>query len=105
MAKPVTVTLSHDLGKEEVRRRIREGIDELLAGLAGKMGVKVEEEWVSDDNLVFIAKGLGQRLTGKIDIFPEHVRIEVLLPGLLAAAAEKVTAKLQKEGTLLLEKK
>ena len=29
MSRPVTVTISHDLGKEEARRRVRDGFDKL----------------------------------------------------------------------------
>lgn len=105
MARDVTVTLSHDLGKEEARRRIEEGSAKLQSQLGGGLAFKFSETWTSDDQLTFEAKGLGQHIVGKIDIFPSHVRIEATLPGLLASVAEIVTGKLKKEGTLLLEKK
>lgn len=105
MARPVTVTISHELGKEGARQRIREGFGKLKGQMTGGMMFKFTEEWTSEDTLSFGATGLGQNITGKIDVFPEHVRIEVVLPGLLATVAEVITGKVEKEGRLLLEKK
>jgi hypothetical protein len=48
---------------------------------------------------------LGQAASGTIDVTQEHVRLEVMLPWLLAALAEKIVPAIRKEGTLLLEKK
>ncbi|WDI30948.1 polyhydroxyalkanoic acid system family protein [Hyphococcus flavus] len=105
MARPVTVTISHDLGVQEARNRVRDGFDKLKGAMTGGMMFKFDEHWTSDDQLSFTAKGLGQTITGTIDIFPQHVRIEAMLPGLLAAIAETVTGQVEKEGRLLLEKK
>ena len=38
---------------------------------------------------------MGQHVRGTVDVFPEHIRIEVVLPGLLAGMAEKVAEKLE----------
>lgn len=105
MPRPVTVTISHDLGKEEAKKRISEGFGDLKKQMTGGMMFSFTEQWASEDSLQFQAKGLGQNIAGKIDIFPEHVRIEVTLPNLLAAVAETITGKVAKEGRLLLEKK
>ncbi len=105
MPRPVTVTISHDLGAEEARRRVRDGFGKLKGQMTGGMMFTFTEEWATDDSLKFHAKGLGQNITGQIDIFPEHVRIEVTLPSLLAAIAETITGKVEKEGRLLLENK
>jgi hypothetical protein len=48
---------------------------------------------------------LGQTASGTIDVAQDHVRLEVTLPGLLAAFAEKIAPAIRKEGTLMLEKK
>ena len=104
MARPVTITLSHDLGKEEARRRIEEGFAKLKGAMTGGMMFKFKESW-EQDKLSFTAKGLGQTITGEIDVFPAHVRIVATLPGLLASLAETITGKVEREGRLLLEKK
>lgn len=105
MSRPITVTLSHDLGAAEAARRVRDGFGKLSQSLSGGKMVKFTETWTNETQLRFEAKGLGQHITGVIDIFPNHVRIEAMLPGILASIAEIVTGKLEKEGTLLLEKK
>lgn len=104
MARPVTITLSHDLGKEEARHRIEEGFAKLKGAMTGGMMFKFTETW-EGDTLSFTAKGLGQTITGEIDVFPAHVRIVATLPGLLASLAETITGKVEREGKLLLEKK
>jgi len=105
MARPVTVTLKHDLGADDARRRLRDGFGKIKQSLSGGMVFAFDERWTGDNQLRFTAKGLGQTIDGVIDIFPQHVRIEAVLPGVLAALADIITGKLEKEGTLLLEKK
>ncbi len=105
MARPVTVTISHELGKDEARQRVRDGFDKLKNAMTGGMMFNFSEEWTSEDTLSFTAKGLGQNITGTVDIFPEHVRITATLPGLLASLAETVAGRVEKQGKLLLEHK
>ena len=105
MARPITVTISHDLGKEEAKTRVRDGFDKLKNAMTGGMMFKFSEEWTSADTLSFTAKGLGQTITGSIDIFPQHVRIVATLPGFLATIAETVACRVEKQGKLLLENK
>jgi hypothetical protein len=105
MARPVTVTISHELGKDEAKTRVREGFDKLKGAMTGGMMFKFEQEWTSEDTMAFTAKGMGQNITGTIDIFPQHVRITATLPGLLASLAETVSGRIEKQGKLLLEHK
>lgn len=105
MARPVTITISHDLGKEEARKRIAEGFGKLKGAIGGGMLFSFAEEWTGSDQLSFTAKGFGQNIIGKIDVFPQHVRIEATLPNILASIAETVAGRVEKEGRLLLEKK
>lgn len=105
MARPVTVTISHDLGKDEAKRRIDEGFSKLRAGLTGGLLFKFSEEWTTPDRLSFTARGFGQTIVGAIDVFPQHVRVTATLPAILAAIAETIAGKVEKDGRLLLEKK
>ncbi|MEO1135674.1 MAG: polyhydroxyalkanoic acid system family protein [Pseudomonadota bacterium] len=105
MSRPVTVTISHDLGKEEARTRVRNGFDKLKSAMTGGMMFKFDETWTSEDTLSFTAKGLGQNITGAVDVFPAHIRITATLPGFLATIAETIAGRVEKEGTLLLEHK
>lgn len=105
MSRRVTVTLNHDLGKEEARRRIADGIGKLQTSMTGGLLFKFVDEWSAADQLKFTARGLGQTIEGVVDIFPQHVRIEAELPGVLAAIAETIAGKMEQNGRLLLEKK
>lgn len=53
----------------------------------------------------FRARALGQSAGGKVDIFDDHIRLEVMLPWLLAKFAQTIAPTLRKEGMLLLDKK
>ncbi len=62
------------------------------------------EVWTGDD-LAFRVSALGQVASGIINVAQDHVRLEVVLPWLLAQLVEKMEPLIQKQGTLMLEKK
>jgi putative polyhydroxyalkanoate system protein len=102
MSKPVTVTIPHELGRAEARRRIEAGFDDLSRHLGGMGGVS--KAW-DGDRLNFAFAAMGQAISGTAEVADQAVRLEVLLPNLLAMMAGKLTGRLRKEGQLLLEKK
>ncbi|NRA29901.1 MAG: polyhydroxyalkanoic acid system family protein, partial [Parvularculaceae bacterium] len=102
MSNPVTVTLEHDKSLDDLRVRIDENIDELTSGLAGQIALKINKHW-EGDTLHFDARAMMQKVTGTVEMFPQHVRITVHLPAFLAGMAGKGADKLQKKGGLLLE--
>ncbi|MBB4658098.1 polyhydroxyalkanoic acid system family protein [Parvularcula dongshanensis] len=102
MARPVTVTISHEHSKEEARRRLDEGIGKLTSQFGSL--AKVKHDW-RGDTLDFKVRAMMQSVNGNIDVFDDYVRITVVLPDLLAGMAEKVTNNIQKQGQILLEKK
>lgn len=103
MSKPVIVNVPHELGREEARRRLHGGFGRIRDQIGGK-ALAFEEHW-DGERMHFRAGALGQKVTGRVDVFEKSVRIEVDLPWILASIAEKLQGRLQKEGTLLLEKK
>ena len=103
MAKPLTVSLSHDLGKAEAIRRIREGIG-YVETRYGKALVVTRNEW-NGDRLDFAVSALMQSASGIVDVEEDRVTLTVMLPFLLAVMAEKAKSLIASEGTLLLEKK
>ncbi len=104
MARPVTITLTHDLGKAEAKDRLQKGFDQIKNALSGGKFVKFEEVW-TEDGVQFRAKGLGQNITGHIECWDQYVQIEATLPGILARLAETIAGQVEKKGQLLLEKK
>ena len=62
------------------------------------------QQWTAD-RLEFAGGGLGQKITGRIDVADSDVVMQIDLPEMLAALADRFAGQLQKEGTKLLEKK
>lgn len=103
MSKPLVVSIPHNLGKAEAMRRLQGG----LSGLKSQFGDKVasiNEAWTGD-HMEFRVGAMGQNINGCLDVMEEQVRVEVQLPWILAMIAEKAKSFIQKQGTLLLEKK
>ncbi|MDB5458196.1 MAG: hypothetical protein JWP92_3781 [Caulobacter sp.] len=103
MSKPITIVIPHALGVPEARRRIEEGLAQLV-GQAGGGLAKVHQTW-DGDQMTFSAQTMGQTITGVLHVLGDAVRMEVVLPGLLGMIAGKIKGQVQKQGTLLLEKK
>lgn len=124
MSRPITVNLPHQLGKEEAKRRIAHGFgqfeEHLVAGLSGQpqgggrsggfLGAAIrstmsfQQQWIGD-RLEFSGGGLGQKVTGRIDVEDSTVLMQVDLPEMLAVLADRFAGQLQHEGAKLLEKK
>ena len=103
MAAPITVTIPHELGRAEARRRIDQGFADLSRHLGGAPGA-LEKRW-EGDRLNFSLTSFGQAITGHVAVAEAAVIVEVVLPGFLAMIAGKVRGRLQKEGQLLLTRK
>ena len=103
MTKPLVVSIPHNLGKGEARRRLHAGVTQLKAQIGDKFG-SVEETW-ADDRMTFRVAVMGQTVNGHLDVADDTVRVEVQLPWLLSMMAEKAKGYIQKQGTLMLEKK
>lgn len=102
MRKPVTVSIPHELGKAEARKRIEDGVGRMVQQFGE--GVKLTKAW-DGDRLSFSAKVVGQAVSGRLDVLEEVVKMEVDLPPFFAMIAEKVKGRLKQEGQLMLEKK
>lgn len=103
MAKPVSITISHELGREAALRRLRDGIDRIRDKLGMVKMQLVEEEW-SGDALQFGVAALGYTVRGRLEVEETLVRVEVMLPWVLAVFAEKLKLGVEKQGQVLLEK-
>jgi hypothetical protein len=103
MSKAITLTIPHELGRAEARRRIDEGVANLTRSLGGAAGV-LSKSWAGD-RLSFGFSALGQQINGTIDVEDASVKLEVLLPNVLAMLANKLKGRLRTEGRLLLERK
>jgi hypothetical protein len=99
MSRSIVVTIPHELGEAEARRRIAEGLGPLQQSLAGKLTSEVQ--WSANHADIKVG-ALGQKVTAQLDVEASQVRIEVQLPFLLAALANKIQPYLQKSGSDML---
>jgi hypothetical protein len=102
MSSPIAFDLPHRLGKTEARNRLANGIGRLERHIPG--GAQVETSWQGDRMHMKVA-AMGQEILTTIDVFESHVRLELLLPPMLAFFGSQIEAMLRKETADLLEDK
>jgi putative polyhydroxyalkanoate system protein len=103
MSKPVVVSIPHHLGKEEARRRLETGFSRLQQQFGAQIA-SIDQRW-EGDRMDFKVGAMGQTVAGNLEVMADAVRIELVLPWILAVMAEKARGFIQKQGTLMLEKK
>jgi hypothetical protein len=103
MPQPLIVSIPHKLGRAEAERRIKAGLGAVKAQYA--QIVRVDEEIWSGDRLAFRITAMRQRASGTLDVADDHVRIEVVLPWLLAGLAHGAQAMIRERANRMLEKK
>src|SRR5262245_60733770 len=91
MSKAITLTIPHELGRAEARRRIDEGFANLTRSLGAVAGA-LSKSWTGD-RLSFAFSALGQQISGIVDVEDASVKLEVLLPNVLAMLANKVKGR------------
>ncbi len=96
----VTVSVPHQLGRAEARRRIEQQIQELKTHF-GHGFATLEDRCVGDE-LRFQLSDTGQTVTGRAIVEEQQVWIEVGLPWFLAALANLVRQEVKDRGRLLL---
>ncbi|CAN5227005.1 polyhydroxyalkanoic acid system family protein [soil metagenome] len=103
MAQPFIISIPHQLGKDEAICRLKAGLGSIRSEY-GKI-LQVHEEIWSADRLAFQLTALTQRVSGTINVAEDHVKLEVMLPWLLAGLAHGVQATIRARATRMLEKK
>ncbi len=103
MSKPIVVDLPHNLGVEEARRRIASGIGSLGSYMPGG-AAEVQSNWRGDIMDLHV-RAMGQEVRAELDVRPNVVRVEVVLPAMLGFFAGKIEDLLRSKGGKLLEDK
>ena len=67
--------------------------------------ITVDEETWADNRVTLRMRAVGQTAAAIIDVMDDHLRVEVTLPWLLAKLSEQLVPTVQREATLMLEKK
>ena len=97
---PLRVSIPHQLGRAEARRRIETGFSKLAGQLPG--GATVRDQRWEGDRLAFGLGVLGQRVSGSVELLEATVTIDIELPGLLGRIAAAFKGRLQEAGQQLL---
>jgi Putative polyhydroxyalkanoic acid system protein (PHA_gran_rgn) len=103
MSEPLVVSIPHRLGKAEALNRIKTGLGRAESEFA--WALRFDEQRWEGDRLNFRISAIGQHATGSIDVGEEAVRVEVMLPWLLARFASAAQRVIGQKGNLMLEKK
>lgn len=98
------IALPHDLGREEVRRRLKERSHEIADHIPGGMA-SVDTQWQGEDRMQLTVNAMGQRARGEIEIHDSQVVIELALPPALTFFEPIVEGAVRSNATKLLEKK
>ena len=97
-------SLPHDLGREEVRRRLKERSHEIADHIPGGMA-SVDTQWQGEDRMQMVVSTMGQDVRADIDIDDNQVVIQLALPPALSFFEPIVESAIKSNATKLLEKK
>jgi len=95
------VTISHSLGREEARRRIREGSDSIANIVPGPIA-SVATSWPETDRMDLSIEAMGQRISGHIAIADDHVRCNIIVPAALGFLEPVISAAIRDKGQRVL---
>jgi len=98
------VPISHDLPKEEVRRRLSSRSHEIANFIPGGMA-DVTTGWPNEDTMTLGVRAMGQGINGRVLIEEHQVVFEVDLPPALSFVEPMVAGAIRQQGTKLLEHK
>src|SRR6187399_2072630 len=96
MASPLIISIPHQLGRAEARRRIEGGFAKIINLLPGS-NEPATERW-EGDRLIFNVTALGQTISGVIKVLDATVTIELDLPGVFRVIASGLKERLRKMG-------
>jgi len=98
------VPISHDLPKEEVRRRLSSRSHEIANFVPGGMA-DVTTDWPNEDTMNLAVRAMGQGINGRVMIEEHQVVFEVDLPAALSFVEPMIAGAIRQQGTKLLEHK
>jgi putative polyhydroxyalkanoate system protein len=102
MSQPLIVSVPHRLGRQEARRRLDRGIGRLQPEL-GILLSGLNCHW-QGDTLNFIASVMWQRITGRIEVLDDAVRVEIDLPWVMQLLRDTIAKRVRGRGIAMLER-
>jgi hypothetical protein len=99
MSKPITLTITHHLGRAEALSRVKSGVE---SAKSTPLPLSVEyAEW-QDNIMNFRIRALGVNCLGTITVLDETVRLDLVLPAVLGFVADKVISVVRARAQILL---
>ncbi|WP_428028071.1 polyhydroxyalkanoic acid system family protein [Altererythrobacter sp.] len=98
------IALPHDLGREEVRRRLKSRSHEIVDHIPGGIA-QVDTSWTGEDRMNLAVGAMGQQVTGHVDIEESQVVFEVTLPAALSFVQPIIEGAIRSNAQKLLESK
>jgi hypothetical protein len=99
----LTISVPHQHGKAEARRRLQENIG-TLRQQHGQMFAEIRETW-DGDTMRFSVSAMGQSITGSMSVTEDAVHVVVALPWILTMLAAPFRQQLQSHVRDALEDK
>jgi hypothetical protein len=99
----LTITIPHQLGREEAKRRISEQTSQLF-GQQGALLERAEHRW-EGDTMHFHVGAMGQSFSGTALFTDQTVHLEVALPWILKVLAGGLKTQIEQQGRKLLEQR
>jgi putative polyhydroxyalkanoate system protein len=96
----LTMSIPHQLTRAEAKRRLQEEIAKVQQQYGGMLG-PLEQRW-EGDTLHFGVHTAGQAITGQLFVEDKVVRLDVVLPWMLAVLAAPVKNLIERQGQNLL---
>lgn len=96
------VAIPHDLGRDEVRRRLKERSHEIADHIPGGMA-QVATDWTGEDTMQINVSAMGQDLRGNVNIEDSELVFEIALPMALAFVEPIISGAVRQQGEKLLE--
>lgn len=95
------IEIPHDLGREEVRRRLADNSHKIADNIPGGMA-EVQTSWPSEDRMTMSINAMGQMITGHIDVEDSKVIFHMVLPPALGFLQPMIDAAIRDQGQRML---
>jgi putative polyhydroxyalkanoic acid system protein len=102
MSPPLLISIPHRLGRLEARHRVDSGIGRLRPELNALLS-GLDYRW-EGDTLNFAASAMWQRITGRIEVLDDVVRVEIDLPWIMQLLRDTIAKGVRGRGVALLER-
>ncbi|MFB0612767.1 polyhydroxyalkanoic acid system family protein [Aurantiacibacter poecillastricola] len=96
------IAIPHDLGREEVRKRLADNSHKIGESIPGGMA-QITTNWPSEDRMAMSINAMGQVLQGHIDVEDKQVVVHMLLPPALGFLQPMIEAAIRDQGQRMLE--